>query len=159
MLSHGQLPPQRAPLRLGRRQVTRRQAHLAPLPPHLLPVAPLQQQPLGHPQFPFPLRRTLATAFQQLQRFPLELLRVGPITLVDCSLLTSPVYDMFCVREIGGRSVARLIKGEGTAAAKRWFKTQATTLDQGRIDQLVVVIEAEGEGQPAIAEELQKHAQ
>jgi len=32
-------------------------------------------------------------------------------------------------------AVARLIKGEGTAAAKRWFTAQATILYQGRIDQ------------------------
>jgi len=56
-------------------------------------------------------------------------------------------------------AVARLIKGEGTEAARRWFKTQGTTLYQGRIDQLVLTIEAEARGQPAIAEELQKQAQ
>ena len=56
-------------------------------------------------------------------------------------------------------AAARLIKGEGTIAAKRWFKTQATTLFQGRIDQLVLAIEAEAQHQPATAEELRKQAQ
>lgn len=56
-------------------------------------------------------------------------------------------------------AAARLIKGEGTAAAKRWFKAQATTLFQGRIDRLVLAIEAEAQDQPAIAEELRLQAQ
>jgi len=56
-------------------------------------------------------------------------------------------------------AVARLIKGEGTEAAKRWFKTQASTLYQGHIDRLVLAIEAEAQSQPALAEELQKQAQ
>ena len=53
-------------------------------------------------------------------------------------------------------AAARLIKGEGTAAAKRWFKAQATTLFQGHIDRLVLAIEAEAQCQPAIAETLRK---
>lgn len=56
-------------------------------------------------------------------------------------------------------AAARLIKGEGTAAARRWFKVQATTLFQGHIDRLVLAIEAEAQCQPAIAEALRKEAQ
>jgi len=56
-------------------------------------------------------------------------------------------------------AAARLIKGEGTAAAKRWFKAQATTLFQGHIDRLVLAIEGEAQGQAAIAEELRLQAQ
>jgi hypothetical protein len=56
-------------------------------------------------------------------------------------------------------AAARLIKGEGTAAAKRWFKAQATTLFQGCIDQLVLAIEAEAQCQPGIGEELRLQAQ
>ena len=56
-------------------------------------------------------------------------------------------------------AVARMIKGEGTEAAKRWFNAQKTTLFQGLADRVAQLLEAEARGQPAaIAEELEREA-
>jgi len=93
--------------------------------PHLVAGAPLQQQPFGDPQLPLDPRRALATTLQQFQRFPLELLGIRPILLVHRSLLISPVYDIFCVREIGGRS----------AYAEQWVRT----LREECLDRLIVL--------------------
>jgi hypothetical protein len=55
-------------------------------------------------------------------------------------------------------AAARLIEGEGTPAAKRWFKAQAKSLFQGHILQVVSALEAEAQQNPAIAEGLLKEA-
>jgi hypothetical protein len=56
-------------------------------------------------------------------------------------------------------AAARLIKGEGSPAAKRWFNAQATRLFQGDVIWVVQALDAEAHHQPAIAEELRKEAQ
>ena len=56
-------------------------------------------------------------------------------------------------------AAARLIEGEGTPAAKRWFNAQATVLFQGHAVRVAQSLEAEAQHQPAIAEELAKEAQ
>lgn len=56
-------------------------------------------------------------------------------------------------------AAARLIKGEGSPAAKRWRNAQATRLFQGDVMRVVQALDAEAHHQPAIAEELRKEAQ
>ncbi len=56
-------------------------------------------------------------------------------------------------------AAARLIKGEGTPAAKRWYNAQATVLFQGQAVRVAQMLEVEARRQPAIAEELEKEAQ
>jgi hypothetical protein len=56
-------------------------------------------------------------------------------------------------------AAARLIKGEGSAAAKRWRNAQATRLFQGDVIRIAQSLDAEAQHQPSIGEELRKEAQ
>jgi hypothetical protein len=54
--------------------------------------------------------------------------------------------------------VARLLEGEGTDAARRWFKAQETVLYQGHAVRIAQHLEAVARTRPGIAEELRKEA-
>ena len=53
---------------------------------------------------------------------------------------------------------ARLLKGEGTPAAKRWFNAHETILFQGHAGWIAQVLTTAAQSQPAVAEELEKEA-
>jgi len=53
---------------------------------------------------------------------------------------------------------ARLLEGEGTDAARRWFKAQATVLYQGHALRIAQRLESAARTRPGIAEELLKEA-
>lgn len=55
-------------------------------------------------------------------------------------------------------AAARLLEGEGTDAARRWFKAQETVLYQGHAAQIAQHLEAAARTRPRIAEELRKEA-
>jgi hypothetical protein len=55
-------------------------------------------------------------------------------------------------------AAARLVKGEGTPAAKRWLNEHETILFQGHAPRIVKILSAAAQDQPAIAEELEKEA-
>ncbi len=55
-------------------------------------------------------------------------------------------------------AAARLLEGEGTPAAKRWFKAQETVLFQGYAARIAQMLTTAAQEQPAIAEELEKEA-
>jgi hypothetical protein len=76
---------------------------------------------------------------------------------LDCFYDSRQMVDWYHATEHLA-SAARLIKGEGTPASKRWFKAQATTLFQGRVMRIVLSLEAEAQANPTIAQELLKQA-
>ncbi|MEA3459296.1 MAG: hypothetical protein U9R11_01220 [Chloroflexota bacterium] len=51
---------------------------------------------------------------------------------------------------------AKLLKGEGTPAAKRWFRAQETTLFQGHAARIAKMLEGAAKDRPDVAEELEK---
>lgn len=53
-------------------------------------------------------------------------------------------------------NAAKLLHGEGSLAAQRWYRHWETKLYQGQVDQLVQVLQEQAEQQPAQAEALQK---
>jgi ribosomal protein L32E len=53
---------------------------------------------------------------------------------------------------------ARLLKGEGTLAAQRWYHRQERALFQGQAGWIADVLAAAAQKQPAVAEELEKEA-
>jgi hypothetical protein len=55
-------------------------------------------------------------------------------------------------------AAAKLLKGEGTLAARRWFKAQGTVLYQGQASEVASILEAEAEQNPALAEVLTNEA-
>lgn len=55
-------------------------------------------------------------------------------------------------------SVAKTLHGEGTPAARRWYRRWETKLYQGHVDRLVQALKHQAKQQPQKAEELRKEA-
>ena len=54
--------------------------------------------------------------------------------------------------------VARLVKGDGTPAAKHWLQTRATTLYQGHADRIAIELSQTAAAHPELAEDLNREA-
>lgn len=67
------------------------------------------------------------------------------------------VVDWYHAAEHLG-AVARMLYGEETEAAKRWYQRQRTTLYQGHALRIAKELEAEAKGRPQQAEALQREA-